>query len=358
MDKEQHSSLPGLFGQKHSSRDYTKAEFWGKNQFNSSFPASLVAYMWARSIEPVYVCVNAANKVVHRSISGKDLFGIDPLSDTLYYNFEANYLPYEKYYVGKREKIDLVLTDLSTDKAIRGLEIKLTALPDNTTCGKPEDQFSCEIVVRPASICYLACSICHCYDGSNGRRRLRDLLGQFPNIKHWEDDEQVVVHLSDMFDALDRVARDMYRHQTPLMVQPVWKTNGKKPQLADNCLDVFVWSNLAVLHMCRPDKREVRKLSRPHRCLVWIYRMLFEFLTYGQFNYDETINELSETTMNGKGFAISGTMSYPLLKSPELACPRIRKDEIKNIILGGGQNLLSPERRFDAIIYNSPDLFA
>ena len=42
----------------------------------------------------------------------------------------------------------------------------------------------------------------------------------------------------------------------------------------------------------------------------------------------------------------------------ELKNPRITKNEIKNIILGGGQNLLSPERRFDAIIYNSPELFA
>ena len=29
----------------------------------------------------------------------------------------------------------------------------------------------------------------------------------------------------------------------------------------------------------------------------------------------------------------------------------------EKIILGGGQNLLSPERRFDAIIFNSPELF-
>ena len=42
----------------------------------------------------------------------------------------------------------------------------------------------------------------------------------------------------------------------------------------------------------------------------------------------------------------------------ELTEPRIKKAEIKNIILGGGQNLLSPERRFDAIIYNSPELFS
>jgi hypothetical protein len=45
------------------------------------------------------------------------------------------------------------------------------------------------------------------------------------------------------------------------------------------------------------------------------------------------------------------------MKSESLKQPRIKKPEIKRIILGGGQNLLSPERRFDAIIYNSPDIF-
>jgi hypothetical protein len=45
------------------------------------------------------------------------------------------------------------------------------------------------------------------------------------------------------------------------------------------------------------------------------------------------------------------------MSCPELTKPSIRKEEIKNIILDGGQNMLSPERRFDAIIFNSPDLF-
>jgi HindVP restriction endonuclease len=45
------------------------------------------------------------------------------------------------------------------------------------------------------------------------------------------------------------------------------------------------------------------------------------------------------------------------LQSEILRQPRIKKNDIENIILGEGQNLLSPERRFDAIIYNSPDLF-
>jgi hypothetical protein len=33
------------------------------------------------------------------------------------------------------------------------------------------------------------------------------------------------------------------------------------------------------------------------------------------------------------------------------------KEEIKNIILGEGQNFLSPERRFDAIIFSNPEIF-
>ena len=88
---------PGLFGQKHSSRDYTKADSWGKNQFNSSFPASLVAYMYSKGIKPIYIKTGKKNNIVHDEIDGVDLFGIDPLSENAYYNYEAGFAPYEYY---------------------------------------------------------------------------------------------------------------------------------------------------------------------------------------------------------------------------------------------------------------------
>lgn len=55
---------PGLFAQDHnnSNRDYSQERYWGKNQFNSSFPASLVAYMSYKGIDPVYLKTNADNK--------------------------------------------------------------------------------------------------------------------------------------------------------------------------------------------------------------------------------------------------------------------------------------------------------
>ena len=60
---------------------------------------------------------------------------------------------------------------------------------------------------------------------------------------------------------------------------------------------------------------------------------------------------------NDKEFAIAGNKTRPLMTCERLTKPVVTKDEIKNIVLGGGQKCLSPERRFDAILYFSSDLF-
>ena len=114
---------PGLFGQRHSSRDYRYEESWGKNQFNSSFPASLVAYMSSKGISPVFICTNSNNEIVHKYISPLELLGIDPLSDDAYYDYEAGFFPYEQYYTaGRKEKIDLVMINRSTQYQVSGME--------------------------------------------------------------------------------------------------------------------------------------------------------------------------------------------------------------------------------------------
>lgn len=93
------------------------------------------------------------------------------------------------------------------------------------------------------------------------------------------------------------------------------------------------------------------------RTIIWIYRMLFEYTISEQFDYKRIVRLHSYNLANDKAFALSGTLSYPLLKCEELAHPRISKLDIKHIILGGGQNLLSPERRFDAVLVSNPELF-
>lgn len=354
---------PTLFGQNrnNSSRDYSQEYYWGKNQFNSSFPASLVAYMSHKGIKPVYICTDRDNNVVHKYISGTELFKINPLSESAFYNFESNFPAYDKFYTGEREKIDLVMldTNASNGTPLIGLEIKLTALPDNTTRNYPEDKYSCEIVVRPPTINFIACSICNSFKTSEEKDLLRTMLNSVPRINHWEEPEEVLLNYDKILNAVLKVSSFLYKKQTPLIVQPIWKTLKGKSILADDCLDVFVWSNLAVIQMCnRTDSRSNKRITRPMRTIIWIYLMLLEYSSiYAQFDYRRIVRLHSYNMANDKAYALSGTQSFEFLKCKELTHPRISKYEIKNIILGGGQNLLSPERRFDAVIVNSPDLF-
>lgn len=58
-----------------------------------------------------------------------------------------------------------------------------------------------------------------------------------------------------------------------------------------------------------------------------------------------------------KAFACNGNKTNPYMQSDELLNPRIKREEIGNIIQGGGQLMLSPERRFDAAIFFSTDIF-
>jgi hypothetical protein len=85
--------------------------------------------------------------------------------------------------------------------------------------------------------------------------------------------------------------------------------------------------------------------------------MLYDFSKTGQFYPKQVIDDYSYNTLNDRAFSVSGLITHSFMQSIELTKPRVKNNEIKNIILGGGQNLLSPERRFDAIIFNTPELF-
>lgn len=109
--------------------------------------------MGSKGIDPVFICTDRNNEIVHKHIPATKLLGIDPLSEDAYYDYEAGYYPYEQYYTaGKKEKIDLVMINRATQSPTSGLEIKLTTLPDNTTKDLPDGEYGSEIVVRSPHI--------------------------------------------------------------------------------------------------------------------------------------------------------------------------------------------------------------
>lgn len=354
---------PGLFGLRHSNRDLTQKEAWGKNCFNSSFPASLCAYLYSLNLENIYIKLNSNLTVEHSIISTDTFYGINPNSDNLFYAFETQFTPYQQYLIGNLPGVDLVTQARDVGSCLQAIEIKLTALPDHTTCDLAEDYYGCEIVVRPDTIVYLACSIAETF------RLNPSLLGSvitrnLANISDWTEAISVIPYIPDMINCIDAIVLSILDEQKPFLMQPIWKTEGKSPRLSEHCLDVFVWSNLAFTRLFIDLAKieinsygRIRNISRHTRTIIWLFKMLCDFSINGSFNHVRIIDSLSYNTKNDKAFAISGRVTHAYMKSAALRQPRIKKQEIKNIIIGGGQNLLSPERRFDAIIFNSPDIF-
>ncbi len=350
-------SNPRLFGVSKSNRDFNNPETWGKNQFNSSFPASLACYMYSKGLSAVYIKADKNSACYIDYINIKDLLGIDPLGENTFFSFETQYTPYQKYVVGSVPRNDLVVIDASTNQCISSYEIKLTALPDNATCNLDEQHFGSEIVVRPDTIVYLACSFVEMFNG-NREEMKRLISGAGHEITDWTHASNVLPYIKDISSAIKRIVNEYNDKQVPVIIEPIWKTNGKSPQLSDNCLDIFVWSNFGMLNLFMPDDNTVlTSISRHTRSMIWLFKMLLDYVEFGHFDCSKIIDELSYNTKNDKAFSTNGMRTHNLMKCEELYKPRVEKIEIKNIILGGGQNLLSPERRFDAIIYNSPDLF-
>ena len=361
MAKTQTADSTGLFGLSNCNKDLRDARNWGKNIFNSTFPTALVLYMDSLGISPVYLKLGGPLRIEKSYISVQELFGLPRLDPALFFAFSGDFAPYRAYMLGDVERTDLVTQRQDTGESLVALEIKLTAIPDETTSKLKEASYSAELVVRAPTIEYLAMGMCHKF-----RKLQKDPKKIVPRslarLNSWTDEGRAIPHLAEMADMIDEISGLFMDHQSPLLMQPIWKTEGKKATLTEDCLDVFVWSDFAFTRLFLDSARrdieaKAERIQRPTRALVWVTKMMVDFSVNGKFASKTIIDELTYKKDNDKAFSLSGTATFPYLECPELKTPRVKKSEIKNIVIGGGQNLLSPERRFDAVLLNTPEIF-
>lgn len=349
-----------LFGINDSNKDFSVKDSWGKNIFNNAFPIALLCYMSSKGINPVYIMMKK-NGEIHRDMHLRvtTLFKINPLSSTIRYNFEDKFDDF--YYLARNEMpgIDLVISENRSGiyEDVSAFEIKLTTLPDNTTCHLPESKYGSELVVRPDTIVYQAYTIAH--ELSDKKEYLKGKLNSIYNsIDDWKDITKVLSVFNDIVGTFKDIFSDNISNQKPILIQPVWKTLGKSAILTEKCLDVFIWSSFSLSKLYfEKAQSTTRKIGRKKRTSIWLFLMLHEFSNYGTIGHRRIIDEYTYDNKNDKAFSISGVQTRKLMEFPEMINLRIGKDEIKNIILNGGQNLLSPERRFDGVIQSDVSLF-
>ena len=353
-------NTPALFGlnPSNTNKDFRQASAWGKNSFNNCFPIALLCYMQSQNIAPIYLTLGESWNIVSKKIDVNSIFGHPYDSEDIYFAFEYTYGQNQQFVKGTLPRIDLVVMDNSDSENpwLRALEIKLTALPDNSTCNLSENQYGCELVVRPNTIIHLTLEIVSQY-AEHQDKLSRSLRPIFQSNFDWESEDSLLEKIPHIIQTIRTLLLAKIDNQIPFVIQPIWKTIGKSSRLHENCLDVFVWSTFAFAKLLLDTVEQGRsgEFSRAKRAVLWMVKMLSDFAIDGKI--DPQIVSVGFTRQTDKAFALSGKKTHPYMSCAELSRPRIKKAEIKNIILGQGEKLLSPERRFDAILVNSPELF-
>ncbi len=353
------SLTPSLFGIQRSNRNFADPYYWGKNQFNSAFPVALACYMQAEKHPLVYVTFGTSTQSMLKTLDVSDLFGTSRPSKDIHFSFETRFDTYRALVHDELPPIDLVIGLNDPIKQIRPIEVKLTTLPDNSTENLSEDLYGSELVIRSATTRYMALSMSSSVQAH--RQRVHEIFDPvFAKIRHWDNKPEMLAIASDAVLALEVFLNEFSHLEAPLLMQPIWKTVGKSPTLADNCLDIFVWSDFALAHLflnSAKKPRDKNNISRQLRAALRLSRFLYE-KSKGEKVFQAPIYDgMTFDNQNDKEFAVSGARTREIMSCARLTKPIIHKDEVKNIILGGGQKYLSPERRFDAILYFSTDLF-
>lgn len=294
----------------------------------------------------------------HKKIDVNSIFGLGFDSEDIFFAFEYTYGQNQQYVQGDLPRIDLVTKkkSISENPWLRALEIKLTALPDNSTYKLSEDKYGCELVIRPNTIVHLTLEIINAYS-QNIHQLSKILQPLLEKSNDFEVEENTLSRIPEIIQIIKNVLLATPKVQIPFVIQPIWKTVGKSAQLHENCLDAFVWSTsaLAKVLLDAAEQGQSRSFTRAKRSVWWIIKMLSDYARH-QIIDPQTVR-IGFSKQTDKAFALSGKRTHPYMSCAELSHPRIRKTEIKNIILGQGEKLLSPERRFDAILVNSPELF-
>lgn len=338
---------PTLYGINNSNR--SGRNLWGKNQFNSTFPTSLACYMRDKGIPAIYLSLNSNLEVIATEIELNEVFNTKKKNSVLSFDFETKYNAYQKFAYDDIKGIDLVISDENSQ--IRPLEVKLTVIPDNSTCLQDEKDWGSEIVVRPATTSYSALGIAYsCEKYFNQIRRIFEPVCS--SIQHWDSKIEIDTKREQILESLNLFQSDFRNQQKPFLIQPIWKTKGKSPILDENAFDLFVWSDFAV---CKPfldrSLEGVGEVNRYMRSSARLTRILYELTTTHKTNIQRIYTEMAFGLQSDKEFALNGKVTRKYMNHKRRIAPILKPDVLKEIILNGGEKLLSPERRFDQTIY-------
>ena len=315
----------------------------------------MCCYMRDNRLKPVYISVGEDfdHRIDDQSITVGDVFGTSVPGSGVRFEFEMESNELNRYVTDVLGPTDLMTLNPSLDE-LRALEIKLTVLPDNSTVGLSESAWGSELVVRPITSAYATLRIWDQVLRSGNGTRIRDIVEPIASkVQSWENLAEMASRMEEIVRVLRSAIVSCQSFQRPFLIQPIWKTEGKSPYLADRCFDVFVWSDLALWKLfadsaSRPARH---RITRTQRECARTVRSLYDLTTRNRVNYEEVYRGMGLGNQTDKACAFSGKATRQYMNHERLNKPALDRSLLSSIILGGGEGMLSPERRFDASVY-------
>lgn len=342
----------GLYGIVNSNR--TVDDHWGKNCFNSSYPTATACYMLEHNIPAVYIrldCIDGELCVVADEIPISEIFNSATRRPSdLYFSFESTFEPYQQYSFDAIDGIDLVVKD-TDGNFLSPLEVKLTVLPTDQTSRQPEDKWGCELVIRSATTSYCALGM---YDSVRDHsRHIREIFEDAcSSIQMWDNDYEMTHKMPLLCDSINAFQKEYYQHQKPLLMQTIWKTQGKSPLLADQAFDIVVWSDYAFSRLfIDGSSAPATTMSRPMRATARLARCLWELSKSGKIRVVDIYRQMAFGNQTDKEFAIGGSKWKQYVNTDRTVRPILPSTVVNEIIEPGYIQRLSPERRFDQTLY-------
>ena len=350
---KENNNSPRLYGIFNSNRH--NEELWGKNCFNSAFPTALACYMRDQGNAAVHVCVHtdkAGNAVVKNDdIAIDDVFNARGIpNEELGFHFETGFPPYHDY-AGDVDKADLVVKN--GDEWLRPFQIKLTVTPDDGTSGMDEKEWGPELVFRPAdtSLCILGMYAAVASRAGEIQKLFSPVCSQ---IQDWDNRVEMLKHKDALIGCAKAFLAEFHGEQKPYILQTIWKTKGKTPHLADDAFDLFVWSDFAIVlaTVLQAETERGQKVKRSYRSVIRFAKVMYELARQREtIQIKQIYRGLTFSAQTDKELAMGGRVTRNFLTSPRRTRLLFPPSVLKKIILGGGHEKLSPERRFDQTVY-------
>lgn len=343
----------GLYGIVHFNR--SMEQHWSKNCFNSSFPTAMANYMMAKNLPALYVTLGKMNGrlAVHSTqISIRELFRCGNLTpDSLNFCFESVFEPYQIYSFDKIDGIDLVVKDMRGTSLVP-LEVKLTVLPTSNSSEKPQSQWGCELVVRSATTSYCAFGM---FDAlKKNHAEIREIFEPAcSSIQSWDNTFEMSHKTGALCEALDKFEENFFANQQPLIMEPIWKTQGQSPLLAEKAFCLVVWSDYAFSRLFI-DKAKTdgnKDMTRCMRTAAKLARCLWELGKSGKIHVSDIYRQMAFGNQTDKEFAVQASMWRRYIDVTQLPNFMLERDVLHKIIMDGFIERLRPERRFDQTLY-------